>query len=100
MRDNSPTADNHIDAERHSDMCAICHEPVFNQEFCKDCYSIVSRNGLNLSRCRLHVKTCRACHHPIVDDEGNPGYMSEACAHGATLLAAYIKSDSELLNRM
>jgi hypothetical protein len=33
--------------------------------------------------CRMHADTCRECFVPIMDEEGNPQFISEACAKGA-----------------
>lgn len=41
---------------------------------------------------RKHATKCRKCCVPIVDDEGNPKYFSEACADGVRLLVAYVDS--------
>ena len=45
--------------------------------------------------CRKHADTCRKCFVPIVDEEGNPQYESEACANGAKLLRMYRKLESD-----
>lgn len=45
--------------------------------------------------CRRHAETCRECFVPIVDEEGNPQYESEACADGAKLLRIYRKLESD-----
>ena len=50
----------------------------------------VGLDQLALSACRRHAARCVRCFVPIVDDEGNPGYRSEACATGLPLLEAYI----------
>ena len=39
---------------------------------------------------RAHARHCYRCFVPIIDDEGNPGYRSEACATGYPILEAYI----------
>lgn len=41
---------------------------------------------------RQHAAGCAACFIPIIDDEGNPGYRSEACAKGLPILEAYISA--------
>jgi len=46
---------------------------------------------------RAHAATCHACHYPIVDDEGNPGYQSEACLTGSPILRRLIELDNALL---
>ena len=33
--------------------------------------------------CRRHAETCKECFIPIMDEEGNPQFVSEACAEGA-----------------
>ena len=45
--------------------------------------------------CRMHADNCRECFVPIVDEEGNPQYESEACADGAKLLRMYRKLESD-----
>jgi hypothetical protein len=45
--------------------------------------------------CRIHADSCRECFVPIVDEEGNPQYESEACAEGAKLLRIYRKWESD-----
>jgi hypothetical protein len=44
-----------------------------------------------------HAATCCDCHYPIIDDEGNPGYQSEACLAGLPILQRLIELDSALL---
>jgi len=34
----------------------------------------------------IHARTCTSCLVPIVDDEGNPQFRSEACKVGARLI--------------
>lgn len=46
-------------------------------------------------KCRRHAATCRACYQPIIDPEGNPGLIGEACAIGARLLRAYIAAEDK-----
>lgn len=46
-----------------------------------------------------HAATCHSCCHPIIDEEGNPGYFGEACAKGAAILRAYIASEKALMWR-
>jgi hypothetical protein len=41
-------------------------------------------------KAKRHAKTCHDCYVPIMDDEGNPQYVSEACAKGAVILQDYI----------
>ena len=48
--------------------------------------------------CRRHVKRCRDCYHPIIDDEGNPGYFGEACGTGVKLLRAYVDATNAVLD--
>ncbi len=45
--------------------------------------------------CRMHASTCRECFIPIMDEEGNPQFISEACAKGAELLRTYMKLESD-----
>ena len=45
--------------------------------------------------CRRHAETCKECFIPIMDEEGNPQYESEACADGAKLLRMYRKLESD-----
>jgi len=40
-------------------------------------------------KCYQHSKTCKKCNHPIMDDEGNPQFISEACSKGAELLKEF-----------
>lgn len=49
------------------------------------------------TRCRDHAAICRECYHPIIDDEGNPGYLGEACLSGRLMLEAYQKAEAQLL---
>ena len=44
-----------------------------------------------------HAKICRKCYMPIMDEEGNPGYYSEACTKGFELLKEYEKQESLIL---
>jgi hypothetical protein len=46
--------------------------------------------------CHKHAKHCHRCYIPIIDEEGNPGYPSEACAIGSELLKNYMKCEDEL----
>lgn len=48
--------------------------------------------------CLAHSKTCRECYMPIMDEEGNPQYVSEACQEGAKLLIEYNKLESMYWN--
>lgn len=41
-----------------------------------------------------HAKHCRSCFHRIIDEEGNPGYMGEACKNGAEILKSYKHAES------
>jgi hypothetical protein len=47
--------------------------------------------------CRKHAAKCRECYMPIIDDEGNPGYLSECCKEGYLLLTAYMDSENRLI---
>lgn len=47
------------------------------------------------AKCKRHAETCTKCYHPIMDEEGNPKYVSEACAEGAVLLRRYNELESE-----
>lgn len=58
---------------------------------------IVSAHSIAASACRIHALYCRACSHPIIDDAGNPGYLSEACPSGDTLLRVYMARETEML---
>ena len=46
------------------------------------------------ARARKHANNCKECFVPIVDDEGNPKYASEACAKGARILKALNKAEA------
>jgi len=46
-------------------------------------------------KCLAHAKTCRRCLVPIMDAEGNPKYVGEACRGGAELLKAYIDLEKQ-----
>ena len=48
--------------------------------------------------CRMHADTCRECFVPIMDEEGNPQFVSEACAIGAELLLIYRKAEADYFN--
>lgn len=50
------------------------------------------------SACRKHAAHCQACFIPIMDAEGNPGMMSEACASGSLLLEIYNKREAAMFN--
>jgi len=50
-----------------------------------------------LRAAQRHARTCRTCCAPIVDPEGNPGYLCEACAAGLELLRAYEAAEKRLL---
>ncbi len=43
--------------------------------------------------CQNHARRCGRCFVPIMDEEGNPGYLSEACAEGYPLLEALIDAE-------
>jgi len=45
--------------------------------------------------CQAHAQTCRDCYMPIMDEEGNPQYVGEACAKGAALLTEYRRLEGE-----
>lgn len=46
--------------------------------------------------CRVHAKHCTRCFVPIIDDEGNPGYLSEACPQGRDILKDYIDYETNI----
>jgi hypothetical protein len=48
--------------------------------------------------CRIHAETCTECFIPIMDEEGNPQFVSEACAKGAELLRTYRKMEANYFN--
>ena len=48
-------------------------------------------------KCFRHTKACQACYLPIVDAEGNPGALSEACSDGLPLLQGYIDAESDYI---
>lgn len=54
--------------------------------------------GDAFDKAQKHAENCKDCYHPIIDDEGNPQYLGEACATGATILQAYIDAENALLN--
>lgn len=41
------------------------------------------------AQCAAHASSCTRCCVPIMDAEGNPGYVGEACKTGADLLTEY-----------
>ncbi len=45
---------------------------------------------------RAHATSCSRCFFPIVDPEGNPGYVGEACPVGAALLKVYVDAEKDL----
>lgn len=48
-----------------------------------------------------HARKCRSCAMPIVaDEEGNPGFYSEACPTGAVLLRTWQSLEGALLRQM
>jgi hypothetical protein len=49
--------------------------------------------------CRRHADTCRECFVPIMDEEGNPQFVSETCAEGAERLRIYRKLEADYFNR-
>ena len=49
--------------------------------------------------CRMHANTCTECFVPIMDEEGNPQFVSEACAEGAELLRTYRKAEADYFTR-
>jgi hypothetical protein len=48
---------------------------------------------------QMHAARCRRCHMPVIDEEGNPGYLGEACRDGVAILREYIDAEVELLRR-
>ncbi len=48
--------------------------------------------------CRVHAAVCHRCPTPIIDDEGNPGLLGEACGEGGRILRVYIDLDSRVLS--
>ena len=48
--------------------------------------------------CLHHAATCRQCSYPIIDAEGNPGILAEACVTGSPLLLTYITLESDLFS--
>jgi hypothetical protein len=48
--------------------------------------------------CRKHADTCRECFVPIMDEEGNPQFESDACAKGVALLRRYRKMEADYFN--
>jgi len=46
-------------------------------------------------QCQKHAASCRDCFHPIMDEEGNPQYVGEACAKGAELLTEYRRLEGD-----
>ncbi len=48
--------------------------------------------------CRRRAETCKECFVPIMDEEGNPQFVSEACAEGAGLLRIYRKAEADYFN--
>ena len=55
---------------------------------------------LAAKRARRHAKHCRSCYHPIIDDEGNPGYFGEACKAGFVILKLYTEAESAVMDAM
>lgn len=46
-----------------------------------------------------HADTCRKCCQPIVNEEGNPGFLSEACKEGRILLVALLNAEATHFGR-
>ena len=44
-----------------------------------------------------HAQSCRKCGRPIVDDEGNPGTLGDACPVGLKLLVAYMEATGDFV---
>jgi hypothetical protein len=103
MRDNSPYEELSIDCgNNHMDdpgNCAICGADIQSGELCAECDKLQERLAYWEVECRRHAKHCTACCIPIIDDEGNPGYISEACQRGAEILANYQELDKEILDK-
>lgn len=49
--------------------------------------------------CRMHARNCKECFVPIMDEEGNPQYESEACMKGAEPIRVYMKLEAAYFNR-
>jgi hypothetical protein len=74
---------------------------------CIDCDEIADRPGsmvdyayelaLSSKECHEHAAACQSCSIPIIDDEGNPGYLSEACGEGRRILAKYMRIENAIL---
>ncbi len=45
--------------------------------------------------CMGHARTCGKCYVPIMDEEGNPQYLSEACERGRILLQNYMDLEAQ-----
>lgn len=50
-------------------------------------------------KCMNHARKCRNCYIPIMDEEGNPQFVGEACEIGAKLLTKYCAVESEYFKR-
>ncbi len=48
--------------------------------------------------CRKLADTCGECFVPIMDEEGNPQFVSEACEEGAEFLRIYRKAEADYFN--
>jgi hypothetical protein len=58
---------------------------------------MASELGRTQSEARQHAATCRRCFVPIIDEEGNPGLFSEACAQGAAILREYVEAEKAVM---
>jgi hypothetical protein len=57
----------------------------------------IQRLDIITMQMRSHAGSCRKCAYPIIDEEGNPGYLAEACPRGAALVNRYLAIEHALL---
>ena len=53
-------------------------------------------DAMTAARARAHAQKCRRCGMPILDAEGNPGLLGEACAQGRVILTAYLAWEAQV----
>lgn len=75
-------------------MAVADHAPKLPEKYA----ILLNTLGEAFDKAQTHARECHLCFHPIIDEEGNPQYMSEACAEGAVILQAYINAENALLN--
>ena len=85
-------AADHIDLEHYD---AACEERSYGDSFVPDQEIEIGFEAAAIA-CRRHSRHSHDCFMPIMDEEGNPGYKSEACATGAMLLTVYNKREAQM----